>query len=414
MNRRALFAVVVVALPLSAAASLGIPSSCSIQSPSRPAASATEVAIPIELVNRHIVLKVQVNNSRPLSFVLDTGDQFAIINLDRAKELGLKLEGQVRMGGAGSKLSTGAFVRESSFTIPGFPGFSQPVTLALPIGNLAPRFGQDFDGIIGSQFIKEFVLEIDYQARVIKLHNKSSFTYSGPGESIPIELDPHGHPIMDAEVTPLGGVPVNGKFVLDLGSGLALALYSPFVAEHRLLGPHLKTIKAVGGAGAGGAVTGQIGRVSELKFGKFKISSPITFFSEDKEGAFASPALLGNIGARIMSRFRVLLDYDHSRIILEPTATFAEPFDHAFSGLTVQAEGEDYRTFRITDVLEKSPASEAALQPNDIITAIDGKPAGEVSLSKLNDLFEQPISYKLTVKRGVQTLQVTLKPRKLV
>jgi aspartyl protease/PDZ domain-containing protein len=414
MNRRALFAIVVVALSLSTAASLRIPSSCSIQSTSKPAAPAADVAIPFELVNRHIVLKVQVNNSRPLSFVLDTGDQFAIINLDRAKELGLKLEGQVRMGGAGSQLSLGAFVRESSFTIPGFPGFSQPVTLALPIGNLASRFGQDFDGIIGSEFIKRFILEIDYQARIIKLHNKTGFAYSGPGESIPIQLDPHGHPIMEAEVTPLGSDPVKGKFVLDLGSGLALALYSPFVSEHHLLGPNLKTIKALGGEGAGGAVTGRIGRVSELKFGKFKISNPITFFSEDKEGAFASPALQGNIGARIMSKFRVLLDYDHSRIILEPNATFAEPFDHAFSGLSVQAEGKDYRTFRITDVLEKSPASQAALHPNDIITAIDGKPAAEVSLTKLNEMFEQPVSYKLTVKRGEQTLQVTLKPRKLV
>jgi hypothetical protein len=414
MNRRALFAVVVVALPLSTAASLKILTSCSIQSPSKPAAPTADVAIPFELVNRHIVLKVQVNNSRPLSFVLDTGDQYAIINLDRAKELGLKLEGQVRMGGAGSQLSFGAFVRESSFTIPGFPGFSQPVTLALPIGNLASRFGQDFDGIIGSEFIKQFILEIDYQARVIKLHDKTSFAYSGPGESIPIQLDPNGHPIMEAEVTPLGSDPVKGKFVLDLGSGLALALYSPFVSQHRLLSPNLKTIKALGGAGAGGAVTGQIGRVSELKFGKFRINNPITFFSEDKEGAFASSHVLGNIGARIMSRFRVLLDYDHSRIILEPTATLAEPFDHAISGLTLQAEGKDYRTFRITDVLEKSPASEAALQPNDIITAIDGKPAGEVSLTKLNEMFEQQVTYKLTVKRGEQILQVTLKPRKLV
>ena len=413
MNRRALFAIVVVALPLSAAASLKLPS-CSIQSTSKPATPAVDVAIPFELVNRHIVLKVQVNNSRPLSFVLDTGDQFAIINLDRAKELGLKLEGQVRMGGAGSQLSVGAFVRESSFTIPGFAGFSQPVTLALPIGNLASGFGQDFDGIIGSEFIKQFILEIDYQARLLKLHNKNSFAYSGSGESIPIQLDPHGHPIMEAEVTPLGSDPVKGKFVLDLGSGLALALYSPFVTEHRLLGPNLKTIKALGAGGAGGAVKGQIGRVSELKFGNFKINNPITFFSEDKEGAFASADVLGNIGARIMSRFRVLLDYDHSRIILEPTSILAEPFDHAFSGLSVQAEGKDYRTFRITDVLEKSPASEAALQPNDIITAIDGKPAAEVSLTKLNEMFEQPVSYKLTVKRGEQTLQVTLKPRKLV
>ncbi|HSS19763.1 MAG TPA: hypothetical protein VLL54_06790 [Pyrinomonadaceae bacterium] len=46
---------------------------------------------PFELINRHIVLKVKVNDSASLSFVLDTGDRYAIINLDRAKQLGLQV-----------------------------------------------------------------------------------------------------------------------------------------------------------------------------------------------------------------------------------------------------------------------------------------------------------------------------------
>ena len=159
MKRRALLSLVVFVLLLPAAASR------TIQPNSKGTAPASPVTIPFELVNRHIVLRVQVDNSRPLSFVLDTGDQFAIINLDRAKELALKLKGEIHMGGAGSAVSTGAFVQNSAFTIPGFPGFSQPLTVALPIGRMAPRFGQDFDGIIGSEFIKQFVLELDYQAR---------------------------------------------------------------------------------------------------------------------------------------------------------------------------------------------------------------------------------------------------------
>src|SRR5258708_26176949 len=145
--------------------------------------------MPFEMVNRHIVLKVEVDSSRPLSFLLDTGDQFAIINLDRARELGLKLQGEIHMGGAGSAISTGAFVRDSLFTIPGFRGFSQPLHAALPIGRMAPRFGQDLDGIIGREFIKQFGLELDYQARAIKLYDKDKFKYSGPGESIPITVN---------------------------------------------------------------------------------------------------------------------------------------------------------------------------------------------------------------------------------
>jgi hypothetical protein len=408
MKSRSLLALVVFALSLTTAASR------SVQTTQRPAAPASEVTIPFELVNRHVVIQVKVNNSRPLSFVLDTGDKFAIIDLERAKELGLTLQGELSAGGAGSERPTGAFVRNSTFTIPGLAGFSQPVNIALPIRILAPRMGQDFDGILGSEFIKEFVLELDYQARVIKLHDKDKFKYTGPGESIPIKLNGAGHPVIDGEVTPIGSDPVKGKFVLDIGSGAALILYSPFVIAHRLLSPDLKTVKAIGVGGAGGASNGRIGRVTELKIGAFKISNPTTLFSEDKEGALASAAVLGNIGAQVMSKFRLLLDYGHDRIIFEPNSTFPEGFDRAFSGLAMVAEGKDYRTFRITDLLDNAPGAEAGLQKNDIITAIDGKPAIELTLTRLNEMFERPTSYRLTVRRGAQTLQLTLTPRKLV
>ena len=95
MNRRALFIVVLVGLLLNTAASRAIQST-----PKPTAAAPSEVTIPFELVNRHVMLKVKVNNSRPLWFVLDTGDKYAIIDLDRARELGLNLQGQVKVGGA--------------------------------------------------------------------------------------------------------------------------------------------------------------------------------------------------------------------------------------------------------------------------------------------------------------------------
>jgi len=63
-------------------------------------------------------------------------------------------------------------------------------------------------------------------------------------------------------------------------------------------------------------------------------------FSEDTQGAFASAAIQGNIGAQIMCKFKILLDYDHNRIILEPNASFKEPMDHASSGLKIIGEGK--------------------------------------------------------------------------
>jgi len=360
-----------------------------------------------------MVLKVSVNNSRPLSFVLDTGDQYAIIDLELAKKLGLKLGAGVRVGGAGAATQSGAFVKDASFAISQLPGFSQPVSMALPIRVLAPRLGQDFDGIIGSDFIEQFVVEVDYLNRQLKLHNKKTFTYTGPGEIVPIQLR-HGHPILDATVLPTANSAIKGKFILDLGAGIALALYSPFVNSHRLLQTDMKTIRSLGGAGAGGETVGQIGRIVEINIGRFKINQPITLFSQDKAGAFADPTLSGNIGARIASKFRLFLDYGRTRIIFEPNENFDQPFDQAQSGMSLIAEGSDYRSFRVRSLLENSPASEAGLQQDDIIESINGQAAKEFTLSRLNEMFEKPERYKLTVRRKETTLEKTITPRKMI
>src|ERR1019366_573158 len=119
-------------------------------------------------------------------------------------------------------------------------------------------------GIIGADFISAFVVELNYQTRTLTLHDESTFTYSGLGTSVPVQLNAQGHPIAEAVVTPVGGAPITGKFVLDAGSGGPLVLYSPFVAAHQLPGADVKTIAALGGAGAGGGVTGKIGRVAAL------------------------------------------------------------------------------------------------------------------------------------------------------
>jgi C-terminal processing protease CtpA/Prc len=65
-------------------------------------------------------------------------------------------------------------------------------------------------------------------------------------------------------------------------------------------------------------------------------------------------------------------------------------------------------------VLENSPASEAGLQKDDLIMKVDDKPNTDLNITKLQELFEQAKTYKLTIQRGDQTLQVNLVPRKMV
>jgi hypothetical protein len=91
--------------------------------------------------------------------------------------------------GNSGTVMTAAFLEGASFSIPGLKGFSQPLTLVLPVKDLSARLGHDFDGIIGADFISQFVVEVDYQARVLRLHDRDKFKYTGIGEIVPIHLD---------------------------------------------------------------------------------------------------------------------------------------------------------------------------------------------------------------------------------
>lgn len=408
MNRKKLAALVLILVACVAA------TSHRATAVRQKVAAPAPVVIPFELVNRHILIKVNINNSAPLSFILDTGDKVAIVNLTRAKALGLNLRGEISIGGAGAGVLKGAFVQDAKLTLPGLPGHSEPVSLSVPMDNLAAKLGHDADGIIGSDFMKQFVVEIDYPARELRFHDKDRFEYSGSGESIPLKLNSGGHAIIPAEVVASGREPIKGNFVLDIGSGGALVLHSPAARAARLPDPTQKTVRVFGAGGAGGKVTGRIGRVVSLTIGKFRIDDPATLFSADERGAFASTAEQGNIGERIISKFTIFLDYAHDRIILSPNASFRNPINAAGSGVATVAEGADYRTFRVEELLEDSPATEAGLQKDDLILAADGRPAAELTLTQLNELFEQPKAHKLSVRRGQQTLELIVTPRKLI
>ena len=115
-----------------------------------------------------------------------------------------------------------------------------------------------------------------------------------------------------------------------------------------------------------------------------------------------------------MSKFEIYFDYAHNRLILEPNASFSVVIGSAGSGLAVVAEGADYKTFRIDELLADSPATEVGLRKDDIIVAADAIPANELTLSMLHEMFEQPTPHKFAVRAAAETLQIVLTPRKLI
>jgi hypothetical protein len=202
--------------------------------------------------------------------------------------------------------------------------------------------------------------------------------------------------------------------MIDTGAEGALILNRPFVQAHQLL-KSLTKIKKANIGGAGGASTSITGRVKEIRLSKFVINNPLVSFSQATEGAGASADYDGLLGAEIFLRFNLILDYSRRRVILEPNARLSEPIEEDMSGIELIAAGDDFGIFVINDVAAQSPAAEAGLKEEDVLTAIEGRPITEFRLDQIRQMLRQEgKEYRLSVKRGEQLLQVKIRLRRLI
>lgn len=367
--------------------------------------------IPIELTSNHIYLQLRVNDSAPLWFILDTGAGGSVIGVEQARAEGLELQGKLEGRGAGEGSIDIAFVPGATFRLPGVEVADQTIA-AIALEPLMPFEGRPIHGILGYDFISRFVVEIDYGAGQLNLHDPRHYSYAGPGESLPIFLEGNV-PFVQAELVNPGREPVAGQFLLDTGARVALVLNKPFVERHGLV-PE-RTITAPFGMGVGGETKQYIGRMPRLQLGRTALLDTVAGFSQDVKGAGADPDRAGLIGGEVLRRFTAIFDYTAGRMILEPNARFAEPYEYDMSGLFLATEGAAHAAFRVHRLVADSPAAEAGLQEGDVLAAVDGRPAREFTLEQLRQSFQEPgRPVRLTVQRGGETLRVLLVLRRLI
>jgi len=268
--------------------------------------------------NGHVFLRVRVNGSEPLWFGFDTGAEGTLISEQKAKALGLKLRGNMKATGSGEGEVDFSVAKGVSFSLPGVKLFYKEVgVLPLEFDSAVP--GQTISGLLGYDFIKRFVVEVNFAERVINLYNPRSYRYRGKGQSIPIRMMDN-NPYIAATVVLPGLSPVKGMFLLDSGAGQDVAFNRPYVEAHDLLKTAQQTTEAQT-AGIGGNSKVRIGRATKIEIGRLSIDNPTVLFSLAEKGDDASPIGAGFIGGRLLQKFQVVIyDQTRKRVILEPPA----------------------------------------------------------------------------------------------
>ena len=284
------------------------------------------VKIPLDIDNNIIRMEVKVNHSKPLKFMFDTGASLSVISSQRAAELGLKLQGEAHGNATGGTIK-GSYTTGVSLSVQGAEAFNQTIA-SIPI-NAPPGF--EFDGVIGRNFIEQFVVEVDYQHKTMNLYDPRAYAYRGKGEVIQLILATGKTPLVNTRIMLEGHTSVEAKLEVDTGADGTFVINSPLVKRQKLVEAILK-MGQTNNNGAGGEQNLLYGRVKAVKLGRLVFDNPPVGLSQDAEGAGASEENDGLIGGEIFRRFKVILDYSRKRMILEPNKSFKEPYNVEMSG----------------------------------------------------------------------------------
>ena len=367
------------------------------------------VKAPFELFQNNILLQFRINNSRPIWFVFDTGASLNVINENLARKFGLAIGRNTTVEGLGG--ATAGFVaKDVTISLPGIEAYKQAM-VAVPLDQLS-AIGREMGGLIGNNFIMNFVVEIDYANRTITFYDRKGYNLSRERDALSLEAR-DGLPFVKVELSLTGRDTTADQFLIDTGSDRAFHVNRPFAEAHQLMAAlsGASTVEAVG-EGTGGQTRFTEVRISSLRLGGYTINSPIISISQDKEGIGAGDQP-GIIGTELLRRFTLVLDYQAQRMLLKPNNYFSEPFEIDMSGLDLTTKVGDFKVIQVKNVRSHSPADEAGLREGDVIVTVSGRPAAVFGLDKLTKMFRQEgKEYLLRVKRGEKVVTARVKMRR--
>jgi predicted aspartyl protease len=367
---------------------------------------ATSTTVPMNFVGKAPCVPVRIVDSEPLNFLFDTGASISVLDASTADELGFETEGELGGTGAGGT-DTASLALVPAMSVGGVIVMN-PMVAVFDISAISELAGKKVDGVLGADFCRRFIVEMDYENESLTVYEPEEFDPPIDAEFIPITyLGGVGIPLVRASVDDY-----EGDFVVDTGNSGSLVFHKPYADEHNLLARFEKKV-ATSAYGVGGFFTNYVVRAEGLGLGHYVIDDPIVEITTAKEGAMAMKNVAGNIGGGVLSRFTLYVDYPGNRLGLIPNSFFDDPFPYNRAGFTLTKTETGYV---VNSVIEKSPAAKTGLEKGDVITAIDGSPAEEISFRRISEIAAQPAGTEIEIafERDGETFVETLTLKELL
>jgi hypothetical protein len=364
--------------------------------------------LPFRYRRGHVWVRASLNGAPAGDFILDTGCTMTAVDREHARAVGLTLEGSMVAQGVGG-YDTGGWAQVKSVRITGADGDGVDVP-DLKVGvleltdDMNRREWDDVAGLIGYDVLSRFVVDFDFDRRVVTLHDPATFRYTGKGLAVPFTL----HACIPTVEVTLNGT-CTGRFIVDVGNATPMAVHADQVDACRLFAGIRKDVQHWVG-GIGGAFPETVCRLDSVQVGPFRWPQPIAGLTLHHYGGAGSKDIQGNLGTSILDRFRCTFDYARGQLWLEPGARYGQRERFSRSGLYfTRWSGRVW----IAAVVRHSPAADAGLKVRDVLKAVNGRAVERWTPEELDALFRDGAVgtvVTVTVERELvdQDLELTL------
>ena len=420
----------------------------------------SKIVIPFELTHNLIIVDAEINDVK-LNMLLDTGsDKSILFSFPENDTIEFYDTKKIKINGLGNGESLEAFVSNNNkFKVKEYVDDKFQILLITDQNiNLVNKLGVPINGIIGSTFFKDFLVEINYQKKKIILHkdnNKSILKLSNRYVKKDIEIV-YEKPYINvvSNLNEQDGVQREFKLLVDTGLGDGLWLF-----ENDSIKCKDKFIIDILGRGLGGDIQGKRSRVETLKLNNFVLENALVSYPDSL--SFSQLDIVkgrnGSLGGGIMKRFNWFLDYQNKKFYFRKNSNFNTPFNFNMSGIEIQHVGLiwisekvglakqqlgysnnlsnsstntfvfdkniDFKykfklkpLFEIYAIRKDSPAYIVGLKVGDKIVKINGNEAYNYTIQKITDLFqsEEGKTIKIEVDRKGVNMEFKFKLQKIL
>ncbi len=403
-----------------------------------------KVSIPFKFINNLVFIPIKVNGIE-LNFLLDTGvEETILFSLEDKKEISFSNIEKITLRGLGSdEAIEGLKSTGNTLELNDMKSGNHPLYIILDQDfNLSSHIGIPVNGIIGYQFFKNQLVEINYEKKRVILYKENSKNrkkIERKYNSLAITIE-KSKPYLKSSIV-MDSVEIPAKLLIDVGNSDAIWLFQNKSKSIKIPANNFEDYL---GKGFSGDVEGKRARIPKFRISDFEFVNPIVAFpdSTSLKNVKMVDDRVGSVGGEILRRFSIVFDYSNEKLFLKKNREFSSPFHYNKSGLEIQHHGLQwvqetvrlqtvpiYRDtydsksdktltefkykfqlkpiFEIANVRKNSPAAKSGIQKGDIITKINNNPGYKYSLEEINSLLksEEEKWISIEIERDSQVLK---------